>query len=830
METINGLPLSSLPKGISSSEVPHLIEQYGENKLPEAKPPTDLELFVEQIKSPLVYVLLSAGVVTTILAEYADTAIIGLAVFINTILGFVQERKAHNALAALKKMLLPYASVLRDGAVENIPTVNIVPGDIVLLDQGDKIPADGNLVYINRFYASEAILTGESVAVEKKVGDKVFMGTIATGGKGVFQVSGTGSATEMGKIALSVTTLKTDTPLEKQLNRFSTQLSKIVLFLLVLVFILGILLGKDPVEVFKTSVAMAVSAIPEGLIVALTVVLAIGMQRILKRKGLVRNLKSAETLGGVTTICMDKTGTLTEGQLRVSEVEGNLSLLAEQVIVANDLDEPIVLSAYEWGKSQGHVYEALLEKYKRLDSIPFDSNTRIFVSLNRFDEDHNTIYINGAPEEILDRCDAPQELKVSVLSKIEKMSSEGARLLGYARKKVSNEKTYLNADDTHEGFEWVGILGFFDPIRSDVKDSLILAQQAGIRLIVITGDYANTAIYVMKQLGIDVNPDDIILGDKLGSMSDEEVKTRLLHDNDVKVFARTRPDQKLRIVQVLKDANQVVAMMGDGVNDAPALSQSDIGIVVGDASDVAKESSDLILLDSRFSTIVAAIEEGRGIFDNIRKVLLYLMCDAYVEIFLVLMTLVFNLPLPITAAQILWINIVSDGFPHLALTVDPKVKGLMKRGPRSPNEPLVSAWMMKLIALVSITGAVYALVVFVVVLNASGDEVMARSAAFASVALKSLLYVFSVRTLQDSFWEQNPFANKWLLLAVVVGFIFATSPFIFPPLMAFLKVTPLGQYWIYPIGAAVLTFFTIEVGKQVFGAHLEDKKTLHKIK
>jgi P-type Ca2+ transporter type 2C len=830
MEIINGLSLSSLPKGISSNDVPELIKQHGENKLPEAKPPSDVELFVNQIKSPLVYVLLSAGVVTTILAEYADTAIIGLAVFINTILGFVQERKAHNALAALKKMLLPFASVLRDGKVESIPTVNIVPGDIVFLNPGDKISADGELVYINRFYTSEAILTGESVPLEKKIGDKVFMGTIATGGKAVFKVTSTGSNTEMGKIAMSVSTIKTATPLEKQLNSFSTQLSKIVLFLLVLVFILGLIMGKDPIEVFKTSVAMAVSAIPEGLIVALTVVLAIGMQRILKRKGLVRNLKSAETLGGVTTICMDKTGTLTEGQLRVSEVDGNIPLLAEQVLVANDLDEPIVLSAYEWGKGQEADFDTLIQKYSRIDSIPFDSNTRIFVSLNKQDDTSNTIYINGAPEEILDRCDASAELKSVILSKIENLSSAGARLLGYARKSVSNDKTYLNTDDTHSGFEWVGILGFFDPIRSDVKESLVLARKAGIRLIVITGDYANTATYVMKQLDINIDYDDIILGDKLSSMTDEEIRNRLLNDNDVKVFARTRPDQKLRIVQVLKDAHQVVAMMGDGVNDAPALSQSDIGIVVGDASDVAKEASDLILLDSRFSTIVAAIEEGRGIFDNIRKVILYLMCDAYVEILLVLMTLVLDLPLPITAAQILWINIISDGFPHLALTVDPKVPGLMKRGPRSPNEPLISRWMMKLIALVSVTGAIYALIVFVIVLNASGDEVMARSAAFAAVALKSLLYVFSVRTLQDSFWEQSPFANRWLLLAVGVGLIFAISPFYFAPLTVFLKVVPLGSYWIYPIGAAILTFITIEVGKEIFGKHLEETKVTTKVK
>ncbi len=619
---IRGLDSNNIPSGLTSENAITLLERYGKNKLPETPPASDIVLFLNQIKSPLVYVLLSAGVVTAILAEYTDTAIIGVAVFLNTVLGFIQERKANNALSALKKMLVPFAIVVRDGTPADIPAEDIVPGDVIILHQGSKVPADGVLADTNRFTVSEAILTGESIPLEKHPGDKVFMGTIVTGGKAAFVAESTGAKTEMGKIALSVSGDQSDTPLERQLNLFSKQLSKVVLVLVGIVFILGVLLGKDPVEVFKTSVAMAVSAIPEGLIVALTVVLAIGMQRILKRKGLVRNLKSAETLGGVTTICVDKTGTLTEGQLKVQEVYGNKHLLIEQVISANDLDDPIVISAWEWAKTQEPDYEKIRESHSRIDSIPFDSNSRIYVSLNKLDSRSSVIYLNGAPEEVITRCSVSESVKKKELELIEQLSDKGIRVLGYARKIIHENRTYVTMEDTHVDFEWVGLIGFFDPIRIDVKDSLVKAQQAGIKLVVITGDYANTAAFIVGQLGFTVHSSEIMLGDKLGSITDDELKNYLTSTDKVKIFARTRPDQKLRIVEVLKSCGEVVAMMGDGVNDAPALSKADIGIVVGEASDVAKESADLILLDSRFSTILAAVEEGRGIFDNIRIVIL----------------------------------------------------------------------------------------------------------------------------------------------------------------------------------------------------------------
>ncbi|OGC69302.1 hypothetical protein A2415_02910 [candidate division WWE3 bacterium RIFOXYC1_FULL_39_7] len=799
-------------RGLNTQDAAELLKKHGYNRLPETPPPTDIQIFLSQLKSPLVYILLGAGVITFALRETADTAIIAGSVLVNTFLGFIQERNANHALEALKKMIHPYAKVLRDGSSQVIEAEEIVPQDIVYLNQGDKIPADGKIIEVNRFFANEAILTGESIPVEKKLNDGVFMGTVVFGGKATIQVEKTGGNTEMGKIAMSVGGVNQITPLGKQLNNFSKQLSKLVFFLLTIVLIVGILTGIEAIEIFKTAVALAVSSIPEGLLVALTVVLAIGMQRILARKGLVRNLVSAETLGGVTTICVDKTGTLTEGIMQVVDVYGEELRVAKQVILANDLDDPIVLAAWDWGKKFVTNPEIYKKENPVIDSIPFDSNARIFASLNKVADTYVT-FINGAPEVILDRCNLPEESKQAILENIDQLTQQGKRLLGYAQKVSDSTKSYLTTEDTHSDFEWVGFLGFFDPVRDDVKDAFEKTEAAGIKLIVITGDFANTAEYVLKKMGQDLEKTDIIQGDDLLKLSEDELKSKLFSNNNVKLFARTRPEQKLKIVELLKSNGEVVAMMGDGVNDAPALSKSDIGIVVGEASDVVKESSDLILLDSRFSTIVAAIEEGRGIFDNIRKIILYLMCDAFEEIVLVLTTLILRMPLPILAAQVLWVNILSDGFPHLALTMDPKSKNVMKRSPRPSSEPLVVGWMKKLIAMVSLTGGAFALLVFIYVLNKTGDITLTRSVVFATVGINSLVYVFSIKTLRDSFWEQNPFNNLWLVGAVILGIFLQVLPFIFAPLSNFLKIVPIGQYWILPIGSSILMFLIIEIVK-----------------
>lgn len=812
--------MKSEAKGLTSTEATRLLEKFGPNALPETPPPSSISILIAQIKNPLVYVLVAAGLVTFFLREVADTTIIIVAILINGILGFFQERKASRALYALKKLIHPTARVVRNGIVETIDAEEVVPGDVVILSQGEKVPADGEISEANRLFVDEAILTGESVPVSKANGDEVFMGTIISSGQGKVVVKLTGEETEIGKIAESIQKPDEDTPLRKQLIKFSKQLTYLVLFLTAFVFVIGLLRRIEIGELFKTSVALAVSAIPEGMLVGLTVVLAIGMQRILKKKGLVRNLISAETLGGVTTICIDKTGTLTEGKMQVVNALGNESDLSLQSVIANDLDDPIVIAAFEYGKSKVSSLKELPTKHQRLDSIPFSSQTRYFASMNRWDEDSNMIFVNGAPEYLLKWSSVDEDKKKEVVRKIEELTKEGKRVMGMARRKVGKRDITLEKRDVTESLEWVGLLAFTDPIRSGVKDALIKTKTAGINLIVITGDYSQTAVSVMHQLGIDVNEDYVVLGSNLAEFTEEKLANHLKKRIGVMLFARTTPEQKLKIVQALKKNGEVVAMMGDGVNDAPALKTADIGIVVGEASDVAKESADLVLLDSSFATIVAAIEEGRGIFDNVRKIILYLMSDSFEEIFAVVgviilsATIIPGLPLPVTAAQILWINLVSDGFPDIALTVDPKAPDLMTRRPRSPSEGLVSKWMREIILIVSVVGGLAALILFVYFYQTTKSVELARSIAFATLGVNSLVYVFSIKTLKKPFWVENPFDNMWLNVAVLVGLGLQILPFASASLRNFFGVIVLTpSHWGLVFAMSIIMFIIIEVLK-----------------
>lgn len=819
-------------EGLSKEEAKKLLEKHGPNELPEKPPPSDIKIFSSQLKSPLVYILIVAGLVTLFLGHYSDTIIIAIAVLINTVLGFFQERKANRAFYALKKLIQPKAEVVRGGERKEINVEEVVPGDICILNQGDKVPADGEVIKESRVFMSEAILTGESVPVAKDKGEPVYMGTIVTSGNATMRVRVTGEGTEVGKIATSIQEPVEETPLRRQMIAFSKQLALLVLGLTLFVFIVGLLTGKDVVEIFTTSVALAVSAIPEGLLVGMTVVLAIGMQRILKRKGLVRNLVSAETLGSVTTICVDKTGTLTEGKMRVVEVVGDELELAKQGLIANDLDDPIVIAVWEWANKllkpqdlKGENIDAYLKKHPRIDSIPFSSKERFFASLNKVKPKTNVVFVNGAPEFLLEWCSVSQAKKKEILGKINQLTSKGMRVVGMAKKEVDRGKDSLADKDVKEGLEWVGMLGLSDPVRGGVSDALEKTQIAGLKTLVITGDYAQTAQAVMEQVGIEVTEKQIVLGSELEKMKKETLAVKLRKD-EVRLFARTTPEQKLKIVKSLKENGEIVAMMGDGVNDAPALKRSDIGVVVGNATDVAKETADLILLDSNFATIVEAVEEGRGIFDNIRKIILYLMTDAFSEIIAVVGALIFGMPLPVTAAQILWINLVSDGFPHLALTVDPKAPFIMKRPPRPPKEPLVASWMKILILIVSGVGGIFALIIFTYLYKTTGDVILARSVAFATLGVNSLVYVFSLRTLHEPFWRENPFENKWLNFAVIVGLLLQLTPFSVPATRGFFKVTTLSPvHWIAVFSASFLMFIIIELMKAAFRSSLERRRS-----
>jgi len=795
------------PSGLTSSKASELLAKFGPNTLPEKPPPTEVALLLAQLKSPLVYVLIAAGIVSVATREYSDASIISIAVVVNTFLGYLQEGRAGRALQALKKLVSATVDVVRDGKAISLSSTQLVPGDIVVLKSGLKIPADGTVVSSNRLLAEEAVITGESVPVAKKDGDPVFMGTVVSSGLGYMQVVTTGAATKMGAIAQKTQDVKEDTPLQHQLASFSTKLVYIVLSLATAVFIFGLLAGVGWQDMFTLAVAIAVSSIPEGLLVAMTVILAIGMQRILKRKGLVKKLASAETLGGVTVICTDKTGTLTEGKLRIVESIGVEQDLALQIMMSKD--DPMVSAGRSW--AQNYVSSEEAQKYSLLDNIPFTPKEKFFASLNKFDDGNNIVLVNGAPEMILNWTTLPKSQRADLVKRMSDITSHGNRILGLARKKVSSQTTKLSIDAVKSDLDWIGILVYNDPVRAGVKEVLDKAAQAGIRVILITGDYPETAKFVMGEIGLPVTDADIILGEHITELSLPDLAIKL---KTVKLLARTSPDQKLKIVSALKQSGEVVAMMGDGVNDAPALHQSDIGIVVAEATDVARESADLVLLDSNTGTVLAAIEEGRAIFDNIRKVILYLLCDAFEEVVVVVGSLFLRIPIPIAAVQILWINLFSDGFPNLALTVDPKRAGVMHERPRSPSEHLVNPWMVKIIATLSFIYGVFTLLVLWQVYKSTGDVVFVQSVAYITLGINTSFYVFSFKNLWAPIWKSKLFDNPWLNLSLLVGFIMQVVPFTHPTLRAVfgLKIVPL-QYWFYASGMSLAMVAVVEVLK-----------------
>lgn len=798
----------SQEKGLPDKEVIESQKKYGPNILPEKPPPGNVAILLNQLKSPLVFVLLLAALVTLTIGHFSDALLISIAVFINTLLGFLQEKKAGDALSALKRYIAHTSLVIREGRRVSVNTSALVPGDLVILSQGVRVPADGVLVGANRFFADESILSGESVPVEKKERSEVMMGTTVTSGQGIMRVATIGAATKIGSIAQEVQKKEPDTPLERSLKKFSRQILILVLTLTVFIVLIGVIKKIDLENIFVTSVALAVSSIPEGLLVSLTVILAIGMQRILGRGGLVRKLSAAETLGTVTVICADKTGTLTQGKMQVVEYVGKESEIATQALLANDLDDPILVAAFDWAKKRKKI---ILEKFVRMDSIPFSSKDRFFLSLSRWSGDGNMIFINGAPEILIEKTDLPREEKGRLIAKIDSLSESGRRVIGFARKKVPLKKEKLDPSDAEGIFEWIGILALTDPVREGVGEALNMAMNANIDVKIITGDYAKTSQFVMSEVGIPVSDEEILTGDVVESISITDLARKV---GKIKLFARTTPEQKLKIVDALKMNHEVVAMMGDGVNDAPALHKADIGIVVEKATDVARESAEMVLLNTDFSVIVYAIEEGRAIFENIRKVILYLLSDSFSEIILVVGCIFLGFPLPLTAAQILWINLVSDGLPYFSLTVDPKRRGIMGAKPEEFGHDLVAKWMVVVIGIISILTAVIALVAFAVIFMTTNDIGIARSIVFLTLGLDSLIYVYSVRTLLVPFWKNNIFENKWLNLAVVGGFGLQMLPFISPSLRKFFGLEILnGSYWLIAIGIALLTFFAIEIIK-----------------
>lgn len=846
---------SYMESGISDNKAKANLEKFGSNQVIGKKPPTDFYFLFNQFKNPLVMVLVIAIIVTVIMGDLSDAFVISLAVIINTALGFIQERKAFKSLESLKKVVNHKALVIRNGKREEVDVSTIVPEDIVVIFEGDKIPADAIVIENNDLLIEEAILTGESVPVEKSVykfSDKInslseliqnsdhlkkvnsqyktFMGTVVNSGSGKILITNTGMNTQLGTIAAHLEeNQETTTPLEKKLDTLARFITIGVIILSIFIFIVGVATNRNPVEMFTTAVAIAVAAIPEGLVVGLTAILAIGMNRILKRRGLVRSLVAAETLGSVTTVCVDKTGTLTEGKMQVSTIKSsNETLLYKVSTLANDKKDPIEIARWNWAQKISAKNkkltppEQLTQKNKRDASIPFSVERRFLaVQIN------NEIFLSGAPEEMIERSNLSKNQKDEYLETINEWASQGKRLIGYGYLKENNSSKAsevfknLKKEKLTTKIEWVGLMAFDDPIRKNVIKSIQQTQSAGVKIKVITGDYSSTAISVLKQIGIPISKDEYMEGTEVETLSERELQKKL---ETVILFARTKPSHKLKIVNALKSSGEVVGMMGDGVNDAPALATADIGIVVENASEVAKESSELVLLDSNMNTIVAAIEEGRAMFDNLKKVTLYLLSDSFAELFIILISILTGAPMAITAVQILWINLIDDGLPNLALTIDPKDPDLLKRKPLPRSTKLINAEMLFLILIVSVTTAIGSLLAFKIFLPLHGLEV-ARTIVFAILSLDSLLYVFSCRTLEKNIWHDHPFNNKPLVLAVAFGFILTVLSIYLPPLQNLLGTKSLNyQDWAMVIAISLTVIIAIETFKWIWNNFISNKE------
>ncbi|MBU1292369.1 HAD-IC family P-type ATPase [Patescibacteria group bacterium] len=858
-------------KGLSQEKANLRLKRSGLNKLPQEKSLSRLKLFLGQLKSPLIYILIIAGIVTLILTEYTDSIVIFGAVFLNTIVGYLQESKANQALSKLKKFLQVKALVLRNGREKEISQINVVSGDIIFLKAGHKVPADARVIESHGLKVNESILTGEWLPAEKHINvlDKkipladrdnmVYMGTLIESGWGKAVITGTGLETEIGKIAQSIReTEEKSTPYQKKVAHLSKIVGLIVAFVSFFIFIEGILTGQDVVEMFKTAIAVAVAAIPEGLPVAMTVILAIGMERILRRKGLVRKLASAETLGNTSIILTDKTGTLTEAKMEVAGIytggeilrkvkngkEDHLLALKIATICNESFIENLEEPTKKWivrglpteralflaGIQAGLSKEKLIERYPLIDQLFFDSSYQYAASLHKLDSEKNILYMVGSPERILERSsfihfdNQEKNLLLADLKKIkvkqESLTKQGLRVLAVAYQETNKKEINREIKEEEKKMVFVGFFALHDPIRKETNQAIKLCRQAGMKPIIVTGDHSLTARAVAEQLGFKIKKENILEGKDLTTLSDQQLDKRL---KDIQIYARVEPKQKLRIVQAWQRQGEVVAMTGDGINDAPALRQADIGVALGSGTDVAKEVSNLVLLTDNFSVIVAAVEEGRAIIDNTRKVITYLLSGSFSEVVLIGVSLLFGWPLPVLAVQILWVNLIEDGLPDIALAFEPKEKDLMEQKPQDSQVSLLNKEMKFLIFIIGLITSVFLIILFYWLLKFSGYELVhIRSVVFAALTIDSLFYVFSCKSLKRNIWHINLLSNKYLVGAWLFGVVMLLTAIYLAPLQTLLKTVPLNLFdWSLVLGLGVLNILLIEITKYYFIAKHE---------
>jgi Ca2+-transporting ATPase len=848
-ETLHSL--QSCREGLTAQEAEQRLKRYGLNELKEKKRKTALMMFIGQFSDFLIIVLIAAAVMAGLAGSPKDAIVILAVVVLNAIIGFIQEHKAEKAMAALKKMAAPSATVLRGGEPLQIEAALLVPGDIVLLDAGRIIPADLRLVESAQMQVEEAALTGESVAVEKLIapipeeglplGDRknmAYNGTIVVGGRGVGAVVATGMETEIGKIATMLQEEKeVKTPLQKRLSQFGKKLAGVILVISSLVFVMGVMRGEDVVTMFLTGISLAVAAIPEALPAVITITLALGAKKMVRQNALTRKLAAVETLGSVTYICSDKTGTLTLNRMEVETVcygdtaapagePAGHKLLMQAMALSNDvhnnngetvLGDPTEVALYNYAGKHGFNKDELEQLYPRCGEIPFDSERKAMTTIHRTPDGHYISYTKGAAEMMLDKCtmmlsgSGPVEInKEQALRDSAEMASSGLRVLALGMRRWPDQPDNLQPAEVEHSLIWLGMAGIMDPPREEAKAAVAMCRTAGIVPVMITGDHPLTAEVIAKRLGIlDDGPAAVITGSELEKMSADEFAERV---GEIRVYARVAPEQKLKIVKALQEKNQFVAMTGDGVNDAPAIKRADIGIAMGiTGTDVTKEAAAIILLDDNFATIVKAVREGRRIYNNILKFIKYSMTSNAGSIVAIFLAPLLGLPLPMLPIQILWLNMLTDSLPGLALAAEPAEKDIMLRPPRKPQESVFSGGRGLYIARFGLFIGCAALILQAYAIQ---NEMTWQTMVFTFLLLNRMGVALAVRSDTFSLRQTGFFSNKAILGAVLLVFILQMAAVYLPFFNFIFNTEPLSlRELTIVLLASPLTLLAVEAEK-----------------
>ncbi len=857
-------------QGLSSEEAEHRLHQYGVNELREEKPVPAARLFLRQFNSPLIWILIAAVLISAFLREAVDALVIAAIIIINAILGFIQEYKAERAIAALKRLTASHSAVLRNGQLIEIESRNVVPGDILALETGDKAAADARLIEAHHLQTQEAVLTGESTPVGKDskaapqsaaLADRASMlyaGTIITRGRAKAVVTATGMATEFGRIGGLQKEVQEPTPLQKRFAQLAKWMSAAAVIIIILTFSLGALRGEPLLMMFLVAVSLAVAAVPEGLPAVVTIALAVGTQRMIKRHALLRNLASAETLGSVSVICTDKTGTLTHNEMTVRRVlvdgmiidvsgsgysptgvfsqggreldtqkHPSLQLLLKIGMLCNDariheengqrsvIGDPtegaLLVSAGKAGLS----HDQLSAQYPRIDELEFTSERKRMTTLHET-RSQRVAFSKGAPDVLLERCDRillhgraerlTRERKQQILQANEQFAREALRVIAFAYAEAGQGA--LRTAELENEMIFIGLQAMIDPPRPEVKDSIAKCKSAGIRVLMITGDHQTTALAVAREIGIEGTA---ITGQELEKLSAEELRSRI---GQIGIFARVDPEHKLTIIDALQARGLTVAMTGDGVNDAPALKKADIGVAMGvTGTDISREASDMVLTDDNFTSIVDAVEEGRGVYDNIKKFFAFLISGNLGEIGVIFGAMLIGLPLPLSASMILMINLVTDMLPALALGVDPFEPGAMTRKPREQKEP-ITAGLEPFIIWYPVILIVATLALFTYTYRQSGNLAHAQTVAFLSLALFELFQAFASRSTRFPALRVGLFRNFSLILAVLLSLAICVAIITIPALRAIFQTHALsGAEFLLVAIVASSGFFYLELAK-----------------